>query len=120
MRFLVDAHIGKLIIAFLESRGHEVLRAASFPPATSDLHILRSASREGRVVMTSDTDYGELVFRLGEPAFGVLLLRIDVPTEAERLAVLERFWAKIEPAIPGHFVTVTTKRVRRSPLNPML
>jgi len=119
MRFLVDAHIGKLIIAFLESRGHEVLHATSFPHATGDLDILRAAARERRVIMTSDTDFGELVYRLGEPAFGVVLLRIDVATEAERLAVIERFWASIEPAIPGHFVTVTAKRVRRSPLGPM-
>ena len=44
MRFLTDAHIGNLIVAFLESRGHDVLLASSFAPRASDLSILRAAA----------------------------------------------------------------------------
>jgi predicted nuclease of predicted toxin-antitoxin system len=66
MKLLVDAHIGRLIIAFLEGLGHDVLRASSFPPKTSDLAILRAAAAQGRIVMSSDKDFGELVFRPGE------------------------------------------------------
>jgi predicted nuclease of predicted toxin-antitoxin system len=116
VKFLVDAHIGNLIIEFLEHANHDVLRASSFPPKTSDARILQIAAAEGRVVMTSDKDFGELVFRLQQPTFGVVLLRIDVPHEADRLAVLEHFWPAIESAVPGHFVVVTSKMVRKSPL----
>ena len=116
MKFLVDAHIGNLIIEFLEHANHDVLRASGFPPKTSDAHILQKASAEARVVITSDKDFGELVFRLQQPTFGVILLRIDVPHEADRLTVLQRFWPAIESAVPGHFVVVTSKMVRKSPL----
>jgi predicted nuclease of predicted toxin-antitoxin system len=116
MKFLVDAHIGNLIIEFLERAKHDVLRATNFPPKTSDSRILQIAAAEGRVVLTSDKDFGELVFRLQQPTVGVVLLRIDVPHEADRLAVLQRFWPAIESSVPGHFVVVTSKMVRKSPL----
>ena len=66
--------------------------------------------------MTSDKDFGELVFRQREPAAGVILLRIDVKTERQRLAILQKFWSRIESAALGYFVVVTSKTVRRSPL----
>lgn len=116
MKLLVDAHIGWLIVRYLESMGHDVRRATTFPPRTPDAEILRIAVSEGRVILTSDKDFGELVFRLGLRAVGVVLLRIDVPTEAERLAVVQTFWPAIEPVVAGHLVTVTTTRVRRTPL----
>lgn len=116
MDILADAHVGWLIVRFLESQGHDVLRAATFPPSTSDEEILRRSVEGGRVVLTSDQDFGELVFRLGLPAVGVVLLRIDVPSEFERASVFERYWPAIERAVVGHFVTVSVKRVRRTPL----
>jgi predicted nuclease of predicted toxin-antitoxin system len=116
MKLLVDAHIGQLIIGLLERLGHDIMRASSFPPKTSDEEILNVAARESRVVVTSDKDFGELIFRQRQPAAGVILLRISARTEAERLAVFERFWPRIEPVVAGHFVVVTSKNVRRSPL----
>jgi predicted nuclease of predicted toxin-antitoxin system len=74
MKILVDAHIGRLIVKFLEQMGHDVLRAATFPPKTPDLEILRIAIADNRVVMTSDKDFGELVFRLMQPVPGSFFL----------------------------------------------
>ena len=62
MKFLADAHIGQLIIQIIERRGHDVLRATSFAPQTADSELLRIAANENRVVITSDRDFGELVF----------------------------------------------------------
>ena len=105
MKFLVDAHIGKLISAFLQQQGHDVLRATSFSPGTSDMQLLRLAAAEERVIVTSDKDFGELVYRLDEPAFGVLLLRIDVPTEADRLRVIETSG----PALKCHYLAISSR-----------
>ncbi|MDB5175088.1 MAG: hypothetical protein JWM97_1638 [Phycisphaerales bacterium] len=116
MKLLVDAHISRQITAILEGFGHDVLRAASFPPRTSDEAILRRAALEDRIVMTSDKDFGELVFRLRQRSAGVILLRIDSKTEVERASVVEKSWPQIEAAAPGHFVVVTNRVLRRSPL----
>ncbi len=116
MKILVDAHIGRLIIDFLEYAGHDVLRATSFPPKTSDDDILRAAFAQGRIVITSDKDFGELIFRRLEPSVGVVLLRIDVAHEDERMRVFRNFWQHVERAVVGHFVVVNNAAVRRSPL----
>ena len=116
MKLLVDAHIGRLISNWLEAQGHDVMRATALPPSTSDEEILRLAAVQERILVTADKDFGELVFRTGAPAPGVILLRIDVASEAERLAVLQRLWPRIEPAASGHFLVITRHRVRRSPL----
>src|SRR4051794_40700551 len=109
MNFLPGAHIGRLITDWLVSEGHDVLRAANLPPRTSDEEILRIAAAQSRIVMTSDKDFGELVFRLGQQSAGVILLRIDVPTEQERFQIVKRFWPAIEGAAPDHFVVVTSR-----------
>jgi predicted nuclease of predicted toxin-antitoxin system len=116
MKILVDTHIGRLIVGFLERSGHDVRQASSFAPKISDAEILQIAVAEHRVVMTSDKDFGELVFRLQQPAAGIILLRIAVQHEVERLAVLEKFWPDIERSVPAHFVVVTNRTVRRTPL----
>ena len=117
MKLLIDAHVGRLISNWLEGQGHDLLRVTTtFPPGTDDEQILRVAADEGRIVMTADKDFGELVFRMGHRSAGVILLRIDVASERERLEVLERFWPRIESAAPDHFVVVTARRVRRTPL----
>ena len=116
MKRLLDAHIGRLITDWLADQGHDLLRAASLPPRTPDEEILAIAAAQARIVMTSDKDFGELVFRLGRPSAGVILLRIDVPTERERFEVVKRYWSTIEAAAPAHFVVVTRRGVRRSPL----
>jgi hypothetical protein len=46
----------------------------------------------------------------------VILLRLRAASEADRLAVFERHWPVVKEAAPGHFVVVTNRTVRRSPL----
>ena len=116
MKFLADAHIGGLICRLIESHGHDVLKATSLPPKTSDSELLRIAATDNRIVITSDKDFGELVFRAGNAAAGIILLRIDVRQETERAAVIQYFWPQIELAALGHFVMVTAKTIRRTPL----
>jgi predicted nuclease of predicted toxin-antitoxin system len=116
MKLIADAHIGRLITNWLVGQGHDVLRVATLPPAITDEEILRLAADQRRVVLTADKDFGELVFRVGQPSTGVILLRIDVPTERERLNVIVRLWPRIEPLTPDHFVVVTSRGIRRTPL----
>jgi predicted nuclease of predicted toxin-antitoxin system len=86
MKLLLDANVSRLVADWLESLGNDLSRAAAFPPRTPDDQILDRANAEGRIVVTADKDFGELVFRNNEAAVGVILLRIDVASEQERLA----------------------------------
>lgn len=72
-----------------------------------------------RIVLTADKDFGELVFRnLLRPA-GVILLRVQAPSEADRLELFKKHWPVIQARVLDHFVVVTNRSVRLSPLpNP--
>jgi predicted nuclease of predicted toxin-antitoxin system len=51
--------------------------------------VLALAHREGRILITDDRDFGELVFRLRQPHAGVVSLRLgeyaDLATKIDRL-----------------------------------
>lgn len=81
-----------------------------------DDELLRIAFSEQRVILTADKDFGELVFRRLIPAIGVILLRLRAPTESDRLALFSTHWPKIRDGAVGHFVVVTNRLIRRSPL----
>ena len=44
----------------------------------TDDEVLQTAFREDRILLTEDKDFGELVCRLKKPAYGMILIRIDV------------------------------------------
>ena len=63
MRFLLDANVGSTIARALSSRGHDVIRIAVIAPAANDEAVLAQAIEEGRILITCDHDFGELVYR---------------------------------------------------------
>jgi predicted nuclease of predicted toxin-antitoxin system len=116
MRILADAHISVEMTEFLRSQGHDCSYANELPARMTDTEILQRAVLEQRVVLTADKDFGELVVRRGLSVPGVVLLRLTVAREAERLALVRRFWPTVEKVVLGHFVVVSNSRVRRRPL----
>jgi predicted nuclease of predicted toxin-antitoxin system len=116
MKVLANAHISRLIFEFLCEQGHDCVHAEYVRAAMPDDELLRLSVDERRVLLTADKDFGELIFRRMMPAVGVILLRFRVPTEADRFALFRKHWPAIARCVEGHFVVVTNRRVRRTPL----
>ena len=112
MRFLADANISNDIAAFLRGEGHDVASANALFPGMSDLDLLRMAAERRQCVLTSDKDFGDLVFLHRIPAPGVVLIRLPRLVEHERTERLIRVWPEIVTRLPGSFVTLTETRVR--------
>jgi len=107
LRFICDEGVDRPIVAALRSAGHDVTYVAEQSPGLVDEDVLQGASREGRVLVTADKDFGELVFRQGRLHSGIILIRLHGldPTEKGRIAVtavadhgseLERSFAVLE------------------------
>ena len=94
----------------LASAGHDSDFVGDVTPGATDDAVLSRAEREGRILVTDDKDFGELVFRLGRPTSGVILLRGVEGAPEERMRVLARVLQIKELA--GSFVTVRKNRVR--------
>ena len=119
MRLLADENLNRLEVGMLRSRGHDLVWIEEETPGISDQMILSRATSEERILLTSDKDFGDLVFRdkLRAP-FGIILLRIHLenrsPLEIAQIIVnaLESRsdWA-------GYFFVVHDENgIRRRPL----
>ncbi len=75
MNLLADENIKQAIVDRLRLDGHAVWYVVEMEPGVSDDVVLDLANREGALLLTGDKDFGELVFRLGRVAFGVILVR---------------------------------------------
>jgi len=112
MKILADENLARDLVAWLRASGYDVLYAAEAAPGESDLAWAARAEVDERVLLTSDKDFGELVFRDGLSSYGVVLLRLDDLTVAEALTRLQSVWSIVEANPTGQFIVVTEKKVR--------
>src|SRR3954462_13771529 len=116
MRILADENVARDIVAWLRAGGHDVLFAAEMQPGAPDTQWAALAELEQRVVLTSDKDFGELVFRDRLATHGIVLMRLDDLTIPEGLARLQNVWSVVEANPAGRFIVITENRVRVRPL----
>lgn len=77
MRFLVDECIGPAVAEWLRVQGYEVFSVYDEARGWDDDAIIRKAFTENWILITNDKDFGEKIYRGGQPHRGVILLRLD-------------------------------------------
>ena len=112
MRFLVDENTGVVVSRWLRGLGHEVFSVYEEARGIDDDTIIQKAFDENWILITSDKDFGEKVYREKYPHQGVIFLRLEDEQSANKVAVLQRFLASYQDQVTGNFVVVTEKRVR--------
>ncbi len=115
MRFIVDESTGYSAARFLQEQGHNVAIVSDTMPEADDLAILQFAYAENRIVVTNDKDFGELIFRSQIPHHGVILLRLQNESGANRVQVLSNLLGQYAEFLPERFTVVTEKNVRFRP-----
>ncbi len=76
MTFLADECVDRQIVDRLRLDGHEVAYVAEMSPGIVDEVVLLESRNSASVLITADTDFGELVFRQRQASMGVLLIRL--------------------------------------------
>jgi predicted nuclease of predicted toxin-antitoxin system len=118
MKFLADAHISAEMVTMLRDLGHDCLDASAIPPRMPDTDVLQMAAADDRVVLTADKDFGERIFVHRIPCPGVILIRIALADESDRVAHLRTALPTLLARLPGSFITVTASAIRVRPLLP--
>lgn len=115
MRFLTDENIGLAVVAFLREQDHDVISMTETSPGGSDAVVLTKAFEEQRILITSDTDFGELVYHIGQQHCGIVLLRLDDQRNENKIRVLKKLLKEHTDDLVNAFVVVTetTVRIRR-------
>lgn len=113
MRFLLDQSTDARLIPYLHSLGHDATRIGhDHPHGMRDSDVLAVASSEGRILITDDRDFGELIFRQGQSHTGVIFLRLGNDAD------LDAKIARINHVLTTHidqldrFLVVTQEHVR--------
>jgi predicted nuclease of predicted toxin-antitoxin system len=87
MKFLVDVNASGSLVDGLMRLGHDVSAVAEQDPRMRDEEILRWAVSEQRIIVTTDHDFEEMIWREGKSHCGVL--RLENLPRAERRTLLE-------------------------------
>jgi predicted nuclease of predicted toxin-antitoxin system len=124
VKLLLDQNLSPLLADELVARGHDAVHVRSLGMSTaSDPAILEAASSEARIVLSADTDFGELLARTNAGSPSVLLLRRQ---DHRRAAEVAELLALNLPAVARDLETGAIAvldderiRVRRLPLRPL-
>jgi predicted nuclease of predicted toxin-antitoxin system len=73
VKILADEGVDRPIVERLRQNSHQVWHVAEMEAGSADEAVLDLANREGAVLLTTDKDFGELVFRQERMTKGVIL-----------------------------------------------
>lgn len=104
------------MVASLRAAGHDVVYVPERQAGISDEEVLQISFSVGRILLTEDKDFGELAYRLKKPAYGMILIRIDVRERHRKWPRMEALLAMHQDKLPGQFVVVDQDRYRFRPL----
>ena len=87
MKFLTDVNASGTLARWLIQRNHDVVKVSEKNPRMTDEEILSWAMSENRIIVTTDKDFEEMIWRQGKPHCGVL--RMENLPRRERLELMQ-------------------------------
>jgi len=122
VKFLVDANLSPHMAELLESAGHDAVAVRELGLAdASDEAILERASREERVLVSHDTDFGTLLAARGLTTPSFILFRSSDPiTPDEQAALIIANLDSVAGELEAGAIVVFARgrlRTRRLPIN---
>jgi predicted nuclease of predicted toxin-antitoxin system len=112
MKFLVDENLGSSVSKWLRQQGHDVLCIGADFSGIDDVVVLKKAHDENRILITCDTDFGELVFKDQHEHSGVVLLRMTNMDFDKILKFLKNVLDGHENELQGSFIVANDTGIR--------
>jgi predicted nuclease of predicted toxin-antitoxin system len=112
VNFVADESLDLQIVKRLRQDGHIISYITEIQPGVTDDIVLNLANQEGRVLLTADKDFGELVFRLGRASFGVVLIRLSGLVSSQKAEIVAHAINQYATDLLGSFTVITPQIVR--------
>ena len=109
---MADESCAGPVIRALRAAGHDVLAIAESATGAGDEAVIARAFGEGRVLITEDRDFGELVYARRSSSAGVVFVKFpSLARNAKPAAVVEAV-AKLDARLRDGFTVIEPGRVR--------
>jgi len=112
VKLVADESCAGPVIRALRAAGHDVVAIAEVATGTSDESVMSRAFGEGRVLITEDRDFGELVYALGHSTAGVAFVKFHRRARRGKPAAVVEAVAKLGERMNGGFAVIEPGRVR--------
>lgn len=116
MTFLADECCDADLVERLRRDGYDLTYVVESMRGASDTAVLERAQTEGRLLLTEDKDFGELVYRLRRSVPGIILLRFDAPHRELKYPHLRTLLERRPLQLEDAFVVLDPDRARIRPL----
>jgi predicted nuclease of predicted toxin-antitoxin system len=111
MKFLTDVNASGISAQWLAEQGHDVIRVSERDARMDDDEILRWAVEEDRIIVTTDQDFEEMIWREGKSHRGIL--RLENLPRSERKTLLKDVLAyHAQDLDSGAIVIAMSRRIR--------
>jgi predicted nuclease of predicted toxin-antitoxin system len=115
VNLVADEGVDAPIVHALRAAGFRVAYLAEVSPAAPDEYVLGLAREAESLLVTSDKDFGELVFRQGLTTAGVLLVRLHGLSLTAKVQVVVDALVRHQAEMLGAFSVVSPGLLRIRP-----
>lgn len=112
MDLLADESVERQIVEALRGAGHDVVSIAESGPGMPDDEVLALSTRNRAVLVTLDTDFGELVYRQRLASHGVLLVRLPGEPPDRKTALVVETVDRHADELTGAFSVLNANQLR--------
>jgi predicted nuclease of predicted toxin-antitoxin system len=115
MRLLADECIAGTLIKQLRLRGLDIESVAETAPGSTDDEVLARSLETGRVLLTEDYDFAQLIFRFRRKALGVIIISPGLSEKpvGEVAEAIGKRLTKPERGLVGMVTIFETDRTRQ-------
>lgn len=112
MKIVADENIDAPIVDRLRKEGHRVWYVAEMSAGISDDLVLDLANQESSLLLTADKDFGELVFRQGKIASGIILIRLAGLSSVQKANLVASVINQRLTELAKAFTVISPKSIR--------
>ena len=107
MKFVADESVDRNIVQRLRREGHQIWYVAEMEPGLSDDEVLELSHQEAALLLTTDKDFGEMVFRQRRCSGGILLTRLAGLSVQRKEDIVATTVAEHGSELPQSFTVIT-------------
>jgi predicted nuclease of predicted toxin-antitoxin system len=112
MKLLADEGVDKPIVDKLRQIGFDVHYILETSQGADDDKVLGIANQEGRILLTQDKDFGELVYRMQKNHHGIILIRLGDKCSSEKAIVVTNILSQYKDSLANTFTVIQTNAIR--------